>query len=73
MILICFLLDTLRKGEDFISFRICIHYIQVGGVNRPFRWICLRLIYHIYKNLYCFTVVCNCIHVMHKFKRKYAE
>ena len=23
--------------------------------------------------LYCFTVICHCIHVMYKFKGKYAE
>ena len=44
-----------------------------GGVNHPFRWTFSRLIYHICKILYCFTVVCHCIHVMYNFKGKYAE
>ena len=44
-----------------------------GGVNHPFRWTFSRLIYHIYKFLYCLTVVCHCIHVMFKLKGKYAE
>ena len=65
------LLDKLRFGK--ISFCIGIHCIQGSGVNHPFRWTFSRLIYHIYKTLYCFTVECYCIHVKYKFKRKYAE
>ena len=45
-----------------------------GGVIHPFRWIFSRLIFHIYNFfLYYFTVVCHCIHVMYKFKGKYAD
>ena len=58
-----FLFDKLGNGEDFISYCIWIHYIQVGGVNRPFRLIFSRLIYHIYNFfilLYCRMPLYTC-------------
>ena len=67
------LLDKLRNGKDFISFLNLDTLYSGGGVNHPFRWTFSRLIYHLYIFLYCFTVVCHCIHVMYTFKGKYAD
>ena len=69
---IIFLLDELSHGEDFIFFKF--PYIIFRGWGRsPILLDISTSKYHIYMFLYCFTDVCQCIHVMYKFKGKYAE
>ena len=42
-----------------------------AAVNHTFHWTFSRLIYHI--KIYCFTVLCHCIHEEYSFKLEYAE
>ena len=67
------LLDKLRNGEDFIFFNLDTLY-SGGWGKSPLPLDIFTPIYTIYTIfLYCFTVVCHCIHVMHRFKGKHAK
>ena len=74
--IISMLFYLINQEMEKISFLFNLDTLYSGGgggeVNHPFRWTFSRLIYHIYKILYCFTVVYHLMHVMYNFKGKYA-
>ena len=68
------LLDKIRNGEDFISFFNSDTLYSGGWGKSPLPLgIFTSNIPYIQIFLYCCTAVCHCIHVMYKFKGKYAE